>query len=109
MLAIIRLRGKIKTRKDIDDTLNILHLKKVNALSIVDDNKVMRGMINKVNNFVTWGEVEESLIKETDKGGKKYFGLKPARGGLKSIKRQYPVGDLGYRGKEINTLIKRML
>ena len=41
---------------------------------------------------------------------KPVFRLSPPRGGYEGIKRAYTVGGaLGYRGKEINNLIKRML
>jgi large subunit ribosomal protein L30 len=45
-------------------------------------------------------------------GAKPFFRLKPPTGGFerKGIKQPYSVGGaLGYRGKEINILIKKML
>jgi large subunit ribosomal protein L30 len=33
----------------------------------------------------------------------------PSKGFRKSIKQHYPDGELGYRGKEINVLLKRMI
>jgi len=37
------------------------------------------------------------------------FKLTPPSKGFKSVKEHYPNGDLGYRGKEINELIERMI
>lgn len=37
------------------------------------------------------------------------FKLTPPSKGFKSITESYPRGDLGYRGKEINALIERMI
>lgn len=37
------------------------------------------------------------------------FRLTPPSKGFKSIKEHYPKGDLGYRGKDINELIERMI
>jgi len=37
------------------------------------------------------------------------FRLTPPSKGFKSIKEGYPKGDLGYRGKEINELLERMI
>ncbi len=37
------------------------------------------------------------------------FRLTPPSKGFKSVKEHYPKGDLGYRGKEINELITRMI
>jgi large subunit ribosomal protein L30 len=40
---------------------------------------------------------------------KPVFRLTPPSKGFKSVKEHYPAGDLGYRGKEINELIERMI
>ena len=40
---------------------------------------------------------------------KSVFRLTPPSKGFKSVKDHYPTGDLGYRGKEINELIERMM
>ncbi|MGC9210334.1 MAG: 50S ribosomal protein L30 [Acidilobus sp.] len=47
---------------------------------------------------------------ELDKYGvKPFFRLHPPSGGFKrSVKKLYPEGELGYRGKEINELVQRM-
>ena len=37
------------------------------------------------------------------------FRLTPPSKGFKSVKESYPKGDLGYRGKEINELLERMI
>jgi large subunit ribosomal protein L30 len=37
------------------------------------------------------------------------FRLTPPSKGFKSVKEHYPKGDLGYRGKEINELLERMI
>ena len=37
------------------------------------------------------------------------FRLSPPSKGYKSVKEPYPKGDLGYRGKAINELLKRMI
>ena len=51
------------------------------------------------------GECELSAIK----GLKPVFRLNAPSKGYEGIKRQYPRGALGNRGKEINELIKRMM
>ncbi len=40
---------------------------------------------------------------------KQVFRLTPPSKGLKNVKEFYPKGDLGYRGKEINELLRRMI
>lgn len=105
MIAVIRLRSGIKVRKEIEDTLRILKLNHVNSLSILSDKKEILGMIKKVENFVTWGEISDELKEQLNEKTR----LKSPKGGLKSIKKFYPKGDLGYRGEAINDLIKRMI
>jgi large subunit ribosomal protein L30 len=41
-------------------------------------------------------------------GLKPVFRLHPPRGGLKNVKWHYPLGSLGYHGKEINKLLYKM-
>jgi large subunit ribosomal protein L30 len=105
MIAAIRLRGSMKVRKDIKDTLEIMGLKKSHTLVILPEKKETIGMVKKVENFIAWGELSEDLKLDT----KKPMHLKAPKGGLKSIKEKYPEGDLGYRGAAINELIKRMM
>lgn len=45
----------------------------------------------------------------TGLGIKKVFRLHPPKGGYKSIKHSYPRGSLGYMGKDVNDLLKRMI
>ena len=107
MLAVIRLRGNIGLRKELHDTMRMLGLKKINTAAILPRTDSIIGMIKKVEDFVTWGEISKELEKEFK--NKKVFHLNPPKKGLRSIKLRYPKGDLGYRGKEINDLIKRMM
>lgn len=107
MLAILRLRSSASVNGQVRDTMKMLHLNKVNTLVLVPENKVVLGMIKKIDGYVAWG----TASKETEEKmqGKKMMGLKPPKGGLKSIKYKYPRGDLGYNGDAINVLIKKMM
>jgi large subunit ribosomal protein L30 len=107
MLGVLRLRGSIKIRHDIKDTLKILGLDRVNTLAVLPDDARTIGMIRKVDKFVAWGTLSDEILQEA--GGKKIIHLKPPKGGLKSIKRPYPRGNLGYNGNDINKLIKKMM
>jgi len=116
MLAVIRLRGRIGIKPDIRKTLELLKLDRKFTLAIVPDTPDFRGMIKRVNDYVTWGEVSEQVVeklkKELRNCGKSFpvFHLHPPRGGFKgSIKKHLPYGELGYRGKEIEKLIEKML
>ncbi len=107
MLAVIRLKGHALVRKEVEDTLKMLSLKRTHTLAILPRTDSILGMIKKAENIVAWGEIDDELAKQFN--DKKIIRLKPPKKGLKSLKNLYPKGDLGYRGKEINELIRRML
>jgi len=154
-LALIRVRGKVHLNGEIEDSLHHLNLKDINNCVVVDDRPQYKGMIQKVNDYVTWGEIDASVysklfsvrarlsgdkkiddayLKEKTKykSGKEFeeafmgfdaeireipdvkpfFRLSPPVKGheRKGIKKPYSVGGvLGYRGKEINALLEKMI
>lgn len=139
MIAVIRIRGLIKVKRPISETLYRLHLEKKYTCTLIDDkNKEIMGMVKKVKDHVAYGEItEETLIKllkarmqpinkeqvrdaepiakELLQGKKlKDAGLKPffrLHPPRKGIKSrlQYPKGVLGNNKEDINKLIERML
>ena len=120
-LAVILVRGIVGTNPDIRSTLNSLNLMKKHACTVVENNPSMLGMLKRVQDFATFGEISDDVLKELqEKRGRKdsegkllnTFFLAPPKGGFerKGIKKAYSVGGaLGYRGDKINDLIKRML
>jgi large subunit ribosomal protein L30 len=109
MLAVIRLRGNVNVSKKVKDTLDMLNLRKVNSCVLVPDEPSWKGMLKKVENWVTWGEASREMEEKLGKGGGKVFRLHPPSRGLRSVKLHFPKGDLGYRGEKINELLKRMV
>lgn len=106
--AVIRIRGITGIEKSIKDTLNMLCLYHNNYCVVLDSK--MLGMIKKVKDYVTWGEIDDETYKllvekraEEFKGRitdkkkkinykkfivinnkkyKRYFRLSPPRGGF---------------------------
>ena len=132
MMAVVQIRSVIGTNREVRDTLKMLNLGKVNRCTIIHENPSYKGMLQKVKDYVTWGEIDEEtltlLLKragvenveeavEKIKGGAKlkeiadpYIGLHPPRKGYRSIKKPFNLGgSAGYRGDKINELIRRML
>ncbi|OLS23694.1 MAG: 50S ribosomal protein L30P [Candidatus Heimdallarchaeota archaeon LC_3] len=153
-LAIIRIRGINNVRRDINDTIGLMNLRRINNLSFVDNRVDYKGMLQKSKDFITWGEPsvpvvsavfkkwgrvlgDKPLTDEFMKGNSNYktidefakafvelkaeisdvitlkpfFRLHPPKGGFKGkgIKYAYKAnGALGYRGSEIDALIKQM-
>ena len=153
VFAIIRVRGIVNVNPDIKRTLELLRLTKVNHCTLLEENKVYKGMLQMVKDYATWGELDKETLPKLIKsrgmlvGNKqiteeylksatsydsveklsqaildnkfKYkeipdikplFRLSPPKKGYEGIKRSFRNGGaLGYRGKEINKLIGRMI
>ncbi|MHC1631349.1 MAG: 50S ribosomal protein L30 [Methanotrichaceae archaeon] len=62
MYVIVRLRSSVNTRPEIKDTLKMLHLHRVNHCVVVPENPQYKGMIQKVKDYVAWGEIDENLL-----------------------------------------------
>ncbi len=151
--AVIRVRGTVNIKEDIEDTMEMLRLNRVNHCVVIPDTPSYRGMLQKVKDYVTWGEIDEptmtqllllrgridgghpiseGFVRENTEynsigelakavcdnklnlskidGFKPVFRLNPPRKGYRTIKRAYSVGGaLGYRGKDINALLERMM
>lgn len=63
-IAIYRVRGLVNVRYDIKQTLKLLKLNYKHNCNVVDDNEVYRGMINKVKDYVTYGEIDKETFKK---------------------------------------------
>ena len=111
--AVIRITGEIGLRKDVVETLNRLKLrKKYSCVVFEDPAKEQLGMINKVRDFVAFGDIDEKtykkLVEKRKTKIKNFFRLHPPRGGIKT-KLHFPKGVLGNHKEKINELIGRML
>lgn len=68
VFAVIRLRGSVGIRREVGDTLKMLRLNNVNNCVIVPEADDCKGMIKKVYDFVTYGEIgKEVLVKMLQK------------------------------------------
>ncbi len=152
-IVAIRIRGTTLARQDVIDTLHMLNLTRANHCVILPKNASTVGMLQKVQNYITWGEVTPELIArmllkrgrikgdknlsdayiksnsgfsslwdfaqavgagkarlKDVKGLKPVLRLHPPRKGYRSVKLPFVSGgDLGDRGKEIESLIGRMI
>ncbi|HLD41571.1 MAG TPA: 50S ribosomal protein L30 [archaeon] len=69
--AIVRIRGDVNARKEIDDTLAMLKLKKTNNCMIYPKTDTITGMLKKARTYLTWGELkEDTLVKLLNKRGR---------------------------------------
>ena len=63
MYAVIKIRGSIKLKKDIADTLKMLRLHRKNHCVLLTETKDIIGMLHKVKDYVTWGEISKNILK----------------------------------------------
>lgn len=62
--AVIRVRGQPDVNKDIEYTMNLLGLTRVNHCVVVPENDVMKGMLQKAKDYITWGEINEATLAD---------------------------------------------
>jgi large subunit ribosomal protein L30 len=60
----VRVRGSINIRQNIKDTLKMLRLNRVNHCVIIPEVPEYEGMLKKAKDYITWGEIDEKVLKE---------------------------------------------
>ncbi|WP_010479049.1 50S ribosomal protein L30 [Thermococcus zilligii] len=76
-LALIRLRSGIRAKGEVRDTLAMLRLHRVNHLVIIDDTPSYNGMIQKVKDYITWGEINKETLAELIRKRGRLIGNRP--------------------------------
>jgi large subunit ribosomal protein L30 len=147
--TVVRVRGTIHAKHEVAETLRFLHLSRPNHATVVPETPSVRGMLTRVQGYITWGEADAETVGlllqergETTAGArltvpaadgaapdipglakkvvadgllqvpdlKPLFRLRAPKGGWKSTKKPFARGGaLGYRGRAINDLIRRMV
>ena len=64
MIAIIRVRGEVKTKGDIEDTMLMLNLKTVNNCVVIPETETYIGMLHKIKDHVTYGAITKEVFKK---------------------------------------------
>jgi len=57
-IAVIRMRGTVKIKNDIRDTLAMLRLNRVNHCVLVRETPQYLGMLQKTKDYITWGTID---------------------------------------------------
>jgi len=121
LLAVILVRGFVRVKTPIKDTLKMMKLFKKNSCTVMQQTDINKGMLSKVKDYVAYGEINNETLKILAEKRKKQnysstayksFRLNPPKGGFerKGIKKPFSKGGaLGYRGSKINLLIKKMV
>lgn len=62
MWAVVRVRGEVNLSYDVNETLDLLHLGRVNHCTFVPETDAYRGMVQKVAEVVAFGEPSQSTV-----------------------------------------------
>lgn len=97
---------------EIDKNVAIAMIEK--RMRIAGDKRVDKKILKEITGFDSFEKFADALISSKVKMSdfekvKPIFRLTPPSKGFKSVKEFYPSGDLGFRGKEINELLERMM
>lgn len=117
LIAVIRIRGGVRISPHIEYAMELLGLKTKNCCVVRNDSPSLRGTLNKIKDYVTWGTLDAEtykLLKEKVKNCVKenQFRLSPPLKGFgrKGTKVSFnKSGSLGNRKEKINELIKKMI
>jgi large subunit ribosomal protein L30 len=60
--AVIRLRSSINANHEVKLTMQSLRLNRVNHCVLIPDGKTYDGMLQKIKDFVTWGEIKSDVL-----------------------------------------------
>ena len=62
MRAAIRLRSSINANIEVKDTFRHMRLNKINHCVLIPEGKTYDGMLHKVKDYVTWGEIKPEIL-----------------------------------------------
>lgn len=72
MYAVIRIKGSVGLRKDVKDTFSMLRLNRKMHCVVLKDTDNVRGMLQKVRNWSTYGEIDDKVLRHLiEKRGRK--------------------------------------
>ncbi|MDO8481252.1 MAG: uL30 family ribosomal protein [Nanoarchaeota archaeon] len=99
MIAVVRVRGLVRVRIPLQATMKHMRLMNHNYCVFLEATPQNLGMIKKVRDYITWGEVDEAFMKEVaEKRGDLYIGPeKDAKGKISYARRFIVIGGKKYR------------
>lgn len=101
LLAVIRVRGRVDVRPEVHHTLSLLRLHKSNHCVLVRNEGPIRGMLQVVKDWITWGEINKETLEDLLK--KRAYLL----GGKRGLSEEYVKENTSYKG--MDALIEALL
>jgi large subunit ribosomal protein L30 len=61
--TVVRVRGTIHAKHEVAETLRFLHLSRPNHATVVPETPSVRGMLHRVQGYITWGEADAATVE----------------------------------------------
>jgi large subunit ribosomal protein L30 len=74
---VVRARSDVTVERSIRETMGMLNLTRVNHAVIIPENPQYNGMLQKVKDYVTWGEADAGLVEKMISERGRLVGDKP--------------------------------
>jgi len=62
--AVVKVRGTVSAQREARETLEMLRLSHSNHAVLVQNNPSTKGMLKRVQSYVTWGEISKETVAE---------------------------------------------
>jgi len=63
-IAVVRVRGSVHASERVKTTMKLLGINRANNCTVINLNPAYRGMLNIIENYVTWGEVKPEILEK---------------------------------------------
>ena len=61
-LVVVKIRGTVSAQKETRETLEFLHLVHTNHAVLIDSRPAYKGMLQRINSYITWGEPSKETV-----------------------------------------------
>ena len=75
--VVVRVRGQPDVNYNIEHTMMLLNLNKVNNCTVIPENPSTKGMLQVIKDYCTWGEIDEATLAALIRARGKVVGDKP--------------------------------
>lgn len=103
VLIAVRIRGPNGLSAETEYNLRLLNLKRANNAAIFPNDESVKGMLRKVNSYITWGEATPEILARLLKIGEPREGVKVEEElsklgvtGLEEFARKLSEGEIGF-------------
>jgi large subunit ribosomal protein L30 len=62
--AVVRVRGTVNIKPKIKKTMHLLRLNQANHCVILEENPIIKGMLQVAKDYITWGEIDKDILKK---------------------------------------------